>query len=189
MLSRPPTFFFLTNNLRVIAAVAVQLKAVRGLGTTICGVLLLDPSPHSPLELVKSMVVVPGSWGRHPICDQRGTSAVNSRFPAICSALQPAQTGSADRVVRLRKESFCSNSRSCKSWDSSPSAIAPNSSSTAKASPPSSAPTAAESRISLTPSPGCWASSRPSRCAAPAWKTSSSPARATAILLAWPKFR
>ncbi len=31
MLSRPPTFFFLANNLRVIAAVAVQLKAVRGL--------------------------------------------------------------------------------------------------------------------------------------------------------------
>jgi len=31
MLSRPPAFLFLTNNLRVIAAVSVQLKAVLGL--------------------------------------------------------------------------------------------------------------------------------------------------------------
>ena len=30
MLSRPPTFSFLTINLRVIAAVSVQLKAVFG---------------------------------------------------------------------------------------------------------------------------------------------------------------
>jgi hypothetical protein len=30
MLSRPPAFYFPTNNLRVNAAVAVQLKAVRG---------------------------------------------------------------------------------------------------------------------------------------------------------------
>jgi hypothetical protein len=29
---------------------------------TICGVLSLDPSPYSPLELVKSVDDVPGSW-------------------------------------------------------------------------------------------------------------------------------
>src|SRR5208282_4018587 len=34
-------------------------------GTPICGVLLLDPSLYSPLELVKSSGDVPGSRGRH----------------------------------------------------------------------------------------------------------------------------
>src|SRR6266404_1161719 len=47
---------------------------------TICGVLLLDPSPYSPLELVKSMGDVSGFRGRHQIMrvsDQRGTLGVN----------------------------------------------------------------------------------------------------------------
>src|SRR5450755_2210127 len=42
------------------------------------------------------MVDVLGSWDGIQRCDQRGTSTVNSRFLAICSALQPAQTESAD---------------------------------------------------------------------------------------------
>jgi hypothetical protein len=38
-------------------------KGVTGIGTTICGVLLLDPSLYSPLELVKSVGDDLGSSG------------------------------------------------------------------------------------------------------------------------------
>src|SRR6266478_6413114 len=55
-------------------------KGGLGMRPTICGVLLLDPSPYSPLELVKSMGDVSGFRGRHQIMrvsDQRGTLGVN----------------------------------------------------------------------------------------------------------------
>src|SRR5271157_4182153 len=42
----------------------------------------------------------PGHGGRYPTMRRRGTWVVNSRFPAICSAHQPAQTESADHGVR-----------------------------------------------------------------------------------------
>src|ERR1700690_3783115 len=49
-----PTFLLLTGNLRQGCSVC-PTKGGTSTGATICGVLLLDPSLHSPLELVKSM--------------------------------------------------------------------------------------------------------------------------------------
>ena len=69
--------------------------------TPIYGVLLLDPSRHSPLELVKSRDAYSACGDGITLCGQRGTSGVNSRSrprTAICSA--PSQrNGVADRTV------------------------------------------------------------------------------------------
>ena len=51
--------------------------------TPICGVLLLDPSLLSPLKLVNVVDEVLAARGPHPINDQRGTQAVNSRLLVI----------------------------------------------------------------------------------------------------------
>ena len=63
--------------------------------------------------------------------------------------------------MAARRSGSCSNSRRFRYSDSSPSVIAPRSSSPAKAWPLSSVPTAAASPISPTPSPGSSASSPP----------------------------
>src|SRR5258708_25757997 len=64
-----------------ICAYSCSLCATKGgvwMSPTICGVLLLDPSLHSPLELVKSMVAFPVQRDDIKLYDQRGTREVNS---------------------------------------------------------------------------------------------------------------
>jgi len=72
------------------------------MGTPICGVLLLDPSPRSPLKLDQR-------WGAGSVCVERAsacdqeeprqlTRPVNhARFPRICSRPSPRVGGTKFR--------------------------------------------------------------------------------------------
>jgi hypothetical protein len=78
MLSRSPFFLIPYHQLARNCCSVCATKGGVWTGTTICGVLLLDPSPYSPLELVKGVSDVPGSRDVITRCDQRGTWAVNT---------------------------------------------------------------------------------------------------------------
>jgi hypothetical protein len=56
MLSRSPAFLIPYQQLARNSCSVCATKGGVRTSTTICGVLLLDPSLHSPLELVKSVV-------------------------------------------------------------------------------------------------------------------------------------
>jgi len=109
MLSRPPTFLFLTRNLRNCCIVCATKGGV-WTTTPICGVLLLDPSLYSPLEWVKSVVtiLIHGTASHDATSEEpcELTAEVNLQILVICSALQPAQTESADSGVRPRRSHF-----------------------------------------------------------------------------------
>ncbi len=66
LLSPSPAFLIPHRQFARNSCSMCATKGVVSMGPTICGVLLLDPSPYSPLELVKSGDDIPGSWGRHP---------------------------------------------------------------------------------------------------------------------------
>ena len=78
MLSRSPAFLIPHQQLARNSCSVCATKGGVWTTTTICGVLLLDLSLHSPLELVKSVGDVPGYGDDITRCDQRGTSRVNS---------------------------------------------------------------------------------------------------------------
>jgi hypothetical protein len=82
LLSHSPTLLIPCHQLVRNSCSMCATKGGLWMSTTICGVLLLDPSPYSPLELVKSVGDVHGS--RDSIqrilsgYDRRGTLGVNS---------------------------------------------------------------------------------------------------------------
>jgi hypothetical protein len=67
---------------------------------TICGVLLLDPAPYSPLELGKSIGGIPGFRDGIKLCDPRGIRVVNPRFPAIAAHSSQRQPSPRTTVQR-----------------------------------------------------------------------------------------
>src|SRR5713101_8475651 len=101
--SRP--FLILTRNLR-IAAVCVQLKAVCGCGPLYVVFYYLTRPRIRRESWSKAWVTFLALEGGIKSCDPRGIWVVNTQFPAICSALQPAPTKSAELGVRLRRSHF-----------------------------------------------------------------------------------
>ena len=72
------------------------------MGTPIYGVLMLDPSPHWPLQLVKRRGANSVIRERIPLCDPGGTSGVNPRenSPTACRA--PSHCVRGRRFVHTR---------------------------------------------------------------------------------------